>query len=307
MTSKQPMAAIEAYDLLAGVQRIPAVDFSPAERIQVVVTALLLLVAASGVDLGTAAVTGACCILILLLGLPHGAMDITLLLDVKRTRRQQARATALYLLAGSAMALVWWLAPGFALALFIVIAIAHFSEDWLEIRSPFLAHGTALGLLIAPAVLHGAEIGTLFKALSGVSGSAFIGSVMTLAIPVALGCFIVTASMLWENGRRKAAIAGLVALAGLLLLPPLVGFSLFFCLHHSPRHFARALESDARTRLRTWRTSISLATAAALGLAVVLFALVRSASISEGLIRASFMTLSVLTVPHMLLPHITRS
>jgi Brp/Blh family beta-carotene 15,15'-monooxygenase len=307
MPSKQPLAASGAYDLLAGVQRTPAKGLSPVQHLQITVTALLLLASASGANLGTDSVTGLCCILILLLGLPHGAIDITSLLDGGRTCRQQARAIGLYILAGSAMALVWWLAPAFALALFIVIAIAHFSEDWMGIRSPFLAHGTALGLLIAPSVLHGAEIGVLFKTLSGASGSAFVSSVMTLAIPVALACVIVAASMLWENGRREAAIAGVVALAGLLLLPPIVGFTLFFCLHHSPRHFAQALGADARATLRTWSKPISLATAVALGLAVVLFALVRSASISDGLIRASFLTLSVLTVPHMLLPRAIRS
>jgi Brp/Blh family beta-carotene 15,15'-monooxygenase len=303
-TPKQSMTLFGAYGLLAGVQRTPANAFSSAQCLQVAVTVLLLLSSAMGIDLGTAAITGGCCILILLLGLPHGAIDIISLLDVKRTRRRQARAIGLYLMAGSAMALIWWQAPGFALALFFGIAIVHFSEDWLGIQSPFLAHGTALGLLIAPSILHSAQIGVLFQTLSGANASAFVGSVMTLAIPVALGCVIVAASILWENGRREAAVTGLVALSGLALLPPLVGFTLFFCLHHSPRHFSAALGPDARSALRTWKTPISCATAAALGFTVLLFALLRSPSISDGLIRASFMTLSVLTVPHMMLPRI---
>jgi Brp/Blh family beta-carotene 15,15'-monooxygenase len=298
------MATIEAYGVPTGVQRTSVNTFLPAQRIQVVATISLLIAVAGGVDLSTDVVTGGCCMLILLLGLPHGAIDITSLLDSTRSSRRQLQAIGLYLLAGTAMALVWWLAPGFALALFIVIAIAHFSEDWVEIESPFLAHGTALGLLVAPGVLHGTEIGVLFKTLSAAGGSEYVGSVMTLVTPVALACAVVTLSMLLENGRRETAVTGLVALTGLLLLPPVVGFTLFFCLHHSPRHFAAALGTDTRATLRNWGTPIFLATAAALGLAGLLFCLTRSASISDGLIRASFVTLSVLTVPHMLLPRI---
>jgi Brp/Blh family beta-carotene 15,15'-monooxygenase len=304
MRGRQLVGTIGAHDGLAGVQRTSADTFLPAQRIQVVATISLLVAAAGGVDLHTDMVTGACCLLILLLGLPHGAIDITTLLEVGRSGRQQLQAIGLYLMAGSAMALVWWLAPDFALALFMVIAIVHFSEDWREIQSPFLAHGTALGFLVAPGVLHRAEIGLLFKTLAGADGSGLLGSVMTLVTPIALTCIVVTLSMLLANGRRETAVTGLVALFGLLLLPPVLGFTLFFCLLHSPRHFAAALGTDADAAWQTWKTPIVLTTTAALGLALILFWLVRSPSISDGLIRTSFMTLSMLTVPHMLLPKI---
>ena len=87
----------------------------------------------------------------------------------------------------------------------------------------------------------------------------------------------------------------------MLILPPVIGFAVFFGLFHSPRHFREgwaALGSDIQpgTTIRVAGTTL-----AGLGIAAMIYAVNERLSLPTGLLAASMMTLSVLTVPHMLL------
>jgi hypothetical protein len=85
----------------------------------------------------------------------------------------------------------------------------------------------------------------------------------------------------------------------MLLLPPVVGFAIFFCLMHSPTHFAAA-----RAEVKGRDTEALLFTCAAIGIATCVYALRSGVVIEEKAIFASFVTLSILTVPHMVVPRI---
>lgn len=304
-TIARPVRAASVVGIYsAGVQRAPATGFSPITIIQIFATALLLIASVLGTKLGGSTITSASCLLILILGLPHGALDIRLLFAAGSTGIQRLSALTLYIAAGAIMALVWWYAPVLALTLFFVTAIAHFAEDWSDIESPFLSHGAALGLLAAPAILHGPMLATLFGAITADGNSAVLGSMLILVSPVAIAVALTALAILWCDQDRQNAAAGLVALLGLIALPPIVGFALFFCLYHSPRHFRKALEPDTWGELHLWNKPVALMTLMALALAAIIYWSAALPSPSARLIRASFITLSILTVPHMLLPRI---
>ena len=290
--------------LAAGAQRAPAIDFSPFQIAQIAVTALLVALAGFGVDLGTSAITGAGGVFILVLGLPHGAIDSIWLSRAGSTSHGQALAFGLYIAAGLAMASLWWLAPAFALSLFFVIAVVHFGEDWSGIDSPLLSYGAALGLLGAPTILHGDDITRLLVMVSGQASSAIVASILTLVAPVAFGCALVANAMLWRGREKALAVAGFVALFGLVMLPPIAGFALFFCLYHSPRHFAAAIAGQTGPISQPWAWPIVLTTAAALALAAGLYWFSYPPSVPVGLVRTCFITISALTIPHMLLPRV---
>ena len=263
----------------------------------------LLALHLSGVGLGSNGATTAACVAILLVGLPHGTLDLEII-----KREQQAgnlRMGALlflYLGLGAAMLILWWLLPVVALATFILVAVVHFSEDWQDLQSTFLAQGMAIALLTAPALLHLTQLEQAFVAVTGHEDAALIANLMLLLAPMSMAVAGVSLLSLWQAGSRDRAGVGAAILIGMVVLPPVVGFALFFCLYHSPLHLRSSLTRIAYAPV--WRRVVPLLTLAALGLAAIIFAMEGRTDLSAQLVAASFMTLSLLTVPHMLVPAI---
>ena len=270
---------------------------------------LAVLVVALGIQLGWKMgqeFSSVACAAILLFGLPHGTLDLEI---IKRERGAGRSAMAALLLLYVALAvgvyLLWQISSVIALSAFLIVAVIHFAEDWEDAGSPFLAQGMALALLSAPALLHLSELEQIFGYLSGGEGGALIANLMMLFAPVSLLVAGVCVSTLWQTSRRDQALAGAAVLAGMLLLPPIVGFALFFCVFHSPRHLTDAVARVAQAP--NARSVVLWLTLAALGIATALFRLEVRADFSAQIANASFMTLSILTVPHMLVPFFARS
>lgn len=263
------------------------------------ITGAMLAVAGAGFDFASPTATMLCCGAILVLGLPHGALDMVSLLGAG----SRTRAIACYLALAGAMASLWWLVPGMALLLFFGLAIAHFGEDW---PGPgLIAHGGALALLAAPLLFHRGEIDALFTVIAGPAAIPPLANSLLMVAPVAIAAGLTGCALLWSANRRMLAASSAAALAGMVLLPPLAGFALSFGLFHSPRQFARGLAG-----LR-WRTSSLVPVAGASAAAMLLVAAIARLGVphllSAGVLRGTFVVLSVLTVPHMMLPWIMRS
>ena len=289
-------APAEGEDLSAGVAA-----FAGEGRIAVVHLAVMgavLTAAAAGADFANGAATMLCCAAILLLGLPHGALDMVALLGA----RSRTQAIISYLVLGCAMAALWWIMPGAALLLFFAVATVHFGEDWPG--SGLIANGGALALLAAPLLFHRAEIDALFAVIAGPGAIPPLADALLLVAPVAIAAGITACALLWISGRVMLAASSAAALAGMVVLPPLAGFALCFGLFHSPRQFARGLADLGGP---TWRGPVAAASGAALLLVLAVALLGDPHLFSAGVVRGTFIVLSVLTVPHMLLPLILRA
>ena len=263
----------------------------------------LVCVGAAGLPLASPLATILACLAILLFGLPHGTLDLEIIKNRHRSsRRRMAGVLLLYIGLGAAMYLLWQAAPLAALAAFLITAVVHFSEDWEDADSPFFMFGLSVAVLTAPSFLYLGEIKTLFVALSGNSEAGVLGDLMLLLAPISLAVSAVALVSYWQSDRRHRAASGGAVLAGMLVLPPAIGFAAFFCLYHSPRHFSAALAhlSAGQFRMR-WRFVATL-TLAALGLAAWLFTGEIRGELSAQVVAASFMTLSILTLPHMAVP-----
>ena len=274
---------------------------TPRGNLQAGTLAALFAVLAFGQSLSGSAPTIAACALILLLGLPHGSLD----LEIIRRERQTGRLAMvglllIYLGLAGAMAAVWKLAPVAALSIFLIVAVVHFAEDWRELKTNFLAQGMAIALLAAPTLLHLTELEQLFVELSGQREAAIVANFLLLLAPVSVAIASVSVLTLWQTGFRDQAQAGALMLVGMILLPPVVGFAVYFCCYHSPRHLGGALARVSSSPRSRW--VILLVTLAALGIAAVLFADAVRVDLSAQAVAASFMTLSLLTVPHMIVP-----
>jgi Brp/Blh family beta-carotene 15,15'-monooxygenase len=151
-------------------------------------------------------------------------------------------------------------------------------------------------------VLHRDQLGALFVSLTNNPGATIVADALTLMAPVAVVAGIAGLGLLWRAGKRMRAISGGCALAALLLLPPVLGFALFFCLVHSPMQFRAHADALALRGFRQWGRIVVPLTLGGIGIAAAVFVLHASPSAATGLFASSFMTLSILTVPHMLVP-----
>lgn len=250
------------------------------------------------------AVTPIACALLLIFGLPHGTLDLELL--QRRDGPGLARLLAAYLACVAAMFALWQLAAPLALLIFLAIAVEHFAEDWLAVGSRFVAYGTAVALIATPALRHRVELAAIFTTLTGSSAAATLGNLLLLVVPVAGVIAAVGVGLLWQSGARSRAIGLGAALLAEAVLPPVVGFTLFFCFVHSPQQLRESLARLQRPTREVWLRIILPLTLAALAIAAVIGAAAMRLSLDAGALRASFVTLSVLTLPHMVVPYLAR-
>ena len=86
-----------------------------------------------GIDLAGSSLTNLLCLALLLFGLPHGSLDIALIRRRARLGPWQVVTTvSVYLGFAAATYAIWKIAPVWALAGFLVVAIFHFAEDWAD-------------------------------------------------------------------------------------------------------------------------------------------------------------------------------
>lgn len=239
---------------------------------------------------------------ILLLGLPHGALDIA---HLQRGPFGLSTGVVLYLAIIAATAALWLLDSVLGLAIFLALATWHFAEDWDHLPKP-IAIATSAAIISAPALLHLDVVQSLFIVLADDARAAGLAEIALLVAPVLLMTAVAGVLIAWNDGGRAEAVSTAAALTAMVALPPLVGFALVFCLHHSPRQFAQGCRDLGWRIDQAARGSVVFASVGGAALAIACFAIVDRATVADAVTSAVFLTLAVLTVPHMLLPVATR-
>ncbi len=241
-------------------------------------------------------------VLILGLGLPHGASDHLAALGGRRLRDAPGRLLAflaLYLGAVAAMLLFWHARPGAALAAFLALSALHFASD--DVADGWrIAERAARGLMpvTLSALLHAELLAHLFATLSTPRGGAALAKVALLLAGPVLALAVLAAILRLAKGEHGPALELVLIAAALVLFPPLVGFALVFALVHS-RGQTRA--RMAALGLPTLRAYLAACAPTLLGAAVLFGALaVALASGQAPALGALFIGLAALTVPHML-------
>ena len=239
--------------------------------------------------------------LILLLGVPHGALDTVFVRQLTRIRSTLgwSLVTFAYLAAAASVVLVWWFSPGLFLATFLLISVLHFSGD-PEGRTPALFRMLYGGAVIfGPLALHAAEVAQLFAALAGErAAQTIVAALQWAAWPWVAAIGVAAMASARQALTRSIELVSLTAL--LTFTPPLIGFTIFFCAMHSARHVLRTRDySDAGTLRHLLGIAAWPMLATVAGIAVAWW-LSDGKPLELRLAQLLFVGLAALTVPHMI-------
>jgi len=240
--------------------------------------------------------------LILILGVPHGALDTIFARQIYgiQNLRGWILFSAIYLFLSAFVVGIWLLQPAIFLLAFLFISAFHFSGDPAA-GTPWPARALYGGaVVILPAALHSVETTRLFSLLAGESAT-------DLAMP-----WLVLLSWPWLAGLILAAIQRmrtdwLTALelfsVGILsvVAPPLLSFTLFFCAMHSARHILRTIDYSEKSSRVFILGAALLPMFGVLAVSFVAWYFLRTTPIDARIIQIVFVGLAALTVPHMAL------
>jgi len=236
------------------------------------------------------------------LGLPHGALDLSIAeaLWPLRGLRGKVLFACLYLGLSGLVILVWMLFPGPSLFAFLIYSAVHFSGDWSN--SPVALRWSGGAATIGgPAVFHSEDVTRIFGYLAPEQAASLATTCLAVAGGIALAVFIATLILQPMSRTRAAAEQAAIWIAA-VLLAPLVYFIVYFCALHSVRHTVDTIAS-----LKDWKSALltagllSMGTALAAVLSFMLLGGMDAASTAQSISQVIFIGLAALTVPHMIL------
>ena len=245
---------------------------------------------------------------VVVIGLPHGAFDgaIARHLGYSRTLSGLIKFITGYLGIAAAVLAFWAWQPGLALALFLVISAVHFgygdatAAGGIDRAVQIAAHG---GMAVfGISLFHLQQVTPLYAALT--NGDVMLAVMMTEIFPLLI--MPVAALYLIAAIRDPGLRPRLVELALLCLLlsvvPPLVGFGIYFCVIHTGRHMRYIWDRvNSQATPRRILSQAVLFTLVSWGGGAIILLWLDSGNISQDLLQVIFIGLAALTVPHMIL------
>ena len=241
-----------------------------------------------------------------LIGLPHGAMDaaVALALGYGRNVGRMAVFVLAYLVLAAVVVGFWIMAPVLALAIFLLISMVHFGLGDTEAHNPLhkyvqmIAHGSVV--TVAIPFWHRQDVSAVFEMISGPHD--WLWPVIDAAAVISILAGIAYAVLaLRQPGLRRGFAEWLGLMAVVAVLPPLVGFALYFTLVHTPRHVLRISHALKARDLPGWGMTAGF-TVATWALAVAAWLLLAGRIGGDAAsLQIVFIGLAALTVPHMIL------
>ena len=268
---------------------------------------------------------------VVVLGLPHGAVDylVPARLGDRSLPESMALVGAVYLVSGGAYAALWLVAPLPAALCFIAITWLHWGQGDVHALVAFLdaEHLRSRPLRVATLFVRGGlpmfvplvafparyreVVGTwveLFGTELAVAWlfapeTRLVGGAAFLAVTVATlaaGYRVAGAARGWRVDAGETALLWVV----FLTVPPLVAVGVYFCVWHSLRHVLRVASADeAATTVRggLWQFAREAAplTALALAFLVGFGALVPASPSTPAELAGLYLVfVAVLTLPH---------
>lgn len=262
-------------------------------------------------------------LLVAFVGLPHGAADHRVAEPALRPLFGAAWPIVFqagYLFVAALVVVAWVLQPAVTIVAFFLVSAWHFGQEERRpnvgprvLRSALLfARG---GLVIwVPVAFRNAEVTEILSQVTPVEAAAAVATAMPWLQRLSW-CMLALATAAWglqslravasHGMRRRALLADCVMVASFVGLfaavNVLVAFIVYFCAWHS----ARGLKHLRIELGETWARLASTLAPATLG-AIALIAVAGwlagpTGDVAETLVRSTFLGLSAVAVPHILL------
>lgn len=220
-------------------------------------------------------------------GMVHGAGDLAVVEAARRPLFVAAYGVV------SLVTLLWWTTdPAIALSAFLVASAVHFGVEDAPDGPLFERIARGVALIAGPATLHNADYAALLRTAGG-PASMLASHILLLAVAGGVAVILLLV-LAWQ--RCDLRLSG--GMAALLILPPLVGFTLAFLLLH-----AMPQTVERRDRLGYVDTlSYLRAVAPVFGGAVLLAGVVAGLLLhfDPSGVRGLFAGIAALAVPHLL-------
>ena len=241
---------------------------------------------------------------VILLGVPHGALDGEIARPLLRPLFGRAWFPVfaiLYLGLVAAVLTLWRIAPMFALAAFLAGSTVHFGREDAGPRPLEALVRGALPVAL-PVLLHPAAT------------AALLGTVAMAPMPwppawlwLGAGLWGVAAAgwatrAVWRGGTSALLEPGLLA-AAFVALPPLTAFALYFVCFHAPRRMAALVPDPRAPRVASMPQAIARSvpiTALTVAIGAALWPWFPGPA-PQRLLSLTLQGLAALTLPHMLL------
>lgn len=240
--------------------------------------------------------------LIIILGVPHGALDTLFARELYGVNSATAwiKFSVIYLMMAALVVVLWYMAPLLFLVGFIGISIAHFSGDpdgetgWL-IR---LIYGGAI--IFIPVLKHPQEIADVFSLLVGEKSSQALMPWMSgLALPWLLALSGVVLYLIVKKSLLSFEFLCLGLIA--YFVSPLISFTVFFCGMHSARHIIRTAAFAKYSQPVLLLGAMLLPMLGVIALSAVSWFMLKNQTLDGRVVQIVFVGLAALTVPHMAL------
>lgn len=244
-------------------------------------------------------VTGA---LILFLGVPHGALDLLYLRKVIGVRSPVSIGLSLlaYVATSSLIVVLWLSSPLVFLVAFLILSGFHFSGDPVGKVSLLTRIAVGSGVILLPSLMHRSETEHLYGLLTSQSVAE---NVISVQYPLALATILIgIVALAIEIRKRNYNVAAELLIGGLLatVAPPLLAFTIYFCLMHSARHVVRTSEL-IRIPKRAFFLECVLPMLGVFVSGLVAWQFRSGLTIDAKIIQVLFVMLGALTVPHMII------
>ena len=245
---------------------------------------------------------------VVLIGLPHGAFDgaIARHLGYSRSLGGLIKFITVYLGFAAAVVAFWVWQPGLALALFLLISAVHFGYG-----DATAAGGVARAVQIAAhggvavfgiSLFHLQQVTPIYAALT--NGDVMYAVMMTEIFPLLImpvvALYLIAAI---RDARLRPRLVELALLCLLLsVVPPLVGFAMYFCVIHTGRHMRHIWDRvSSHTPMRHILSQALWFTLASWAGGAIMLLWLDSGNINQDFLQVIFIGLAALTVPHMIL------
>jgi lycopene beta-cyclase len=235
----------------------------------------------------------------ILIGIPHGAMDHVLTIG-KRSARSLGLFILGYVAKGMLMLAIWMMSPLLGLIIFLLYSMWHFGQAEYEqenIHNPWLLFLRGFAVLSFILATHIPETNTIINALS-IPSIIDMQGVITSSFLTEITFTLLILSTIVK--ARWSIILGTLSLFVMIQLDLLQAFGAYFVFHHSYLGWNHLKKGLQKTDLQLWKSSAPFSIAAIM--ALFLFFMSTKYTLME-FAPFFFIFLSCLSFPHVLEMH----